>query len=83
LFVGIYSKKLFPTKNFTPSKVSDCPDFFSNHEEADTRMLLHAIHADTRFGDMNVLQAITCIHEDSEYGKYHGLEDSDDHPLFL
>jgi hypothetical protein len=42
------------TKNFTPSKVSDCPDLFSNHEEANTRMLLHAIHADTRFGDMNV-----------------------------
>jgi hypothetical protein len=42
------------TKNFTPSKVSDCPDLFSNHEEADTRMLLHAIHADARFGDMNV-----------------------------
>jgi hypothetical protein len=30
-------------KNFTPSKVSDCPDLFSNHEEADAR-----------FGDMNV-----------------------------
>ena len=42
------------TKNFTPSKVSDCPDLFSNHEEADTRMILHAIHADARFGDMNV-----------------------------
>jgi hypothetical protein len=42
------------TKHFTPSKVSDCPDLFSNHEEANTRMLLHAIHADTRFGDMNV-----------------------------
>jgi hypothetical protein len=42
------------TKNFTPSKVNDCPDLFSNHEEANTRMLLHAIHANTRFGDMNV-----------------------------
>ncbi len=42
------------TKNFTPSKVSDCPDLLSNHEEANIRMLLHAIHADTRFGDMNV-----------------------------
>jgi hypothetical protein len=31
-----------------------CPDLFSNHKEADTRMLLHAIHADTRFSDMNV-----------------------------
>jgi hypothetical protein len=29
------------------------------------------------------LKAITCIQEDSGYGKYHGLEDSDDHPLFL
>jgi hypothetical protein len=36
------------TKNFTPSKVSDCPDLFSNHKEADTRMLLQAIHADAR-----------------------------------
>jgi hypothetical protein len=79
-------------------------------------MLLHAIHADTRFGDMNVkgriifkssdtdvllarfsflfqkmrmwcrnllkhaLQEITCIQEDPGYGKYHGLEDNDDHP---
>ena len=34
--------------------MSDCPDLFSNHEEANTRLLLHAIHADTRFGDMNV-----------------------------
>jgi hypothetical protein len=42
------------TKNFTPSKVNDCPDLFSNHEEANTRMLLHAIHANTRIGDMNV-----------------------------
>ena len=24
------------TKNFTPSKVNDCPDLFSNHEEAIT-----------------------------------------------
>jgi hypothetical protein len=84
LFIGNYSKKLFPvwnwqtiyqlkdlvitkragtsvslsrlstTKNCTPSKVSDCPDLFSNHEETDTCMLLHAIHADARFGDMNV-----------------------------
>ena len=42
------------TKKFMPSKVGDCPDLFSNHEEADIRMLLHAIHADARFGDMNV-----------------------------
>jgi hypothetical protein len=31
----------------------------------------------------HALQAITCIQEDHGYGKYHGLEDSDDHPLFL
>ena len=36
------------------STIMSCPDLFSNHKEADTRMLLHAIHADTRFGDMNV-----------------------------
>jgi hypothetical protein len=52
--IGLFSDPS-TTKNFTPSKVSDCPDLFSNHEEADTRMLLHAIHADTRFGDMNVI----------------------------
>jgi hypothetical protein len=28
----------------------------------------------------HALQAITCIQEDPGYGKYHGLEDSDDHP---
>jgi hypothetical protein len=31
----------------------------------------------------HALQEITCIQEDPGYGKYHGLEDSDDHPLFL
>ena len=36
------------------STIMSCPDLFSNHKEADTRMLLHAIHADARFGDMNV-----------------------------
>jgi hypothetical protein len=46
------------TKNFSPSKVSDCPDLFSNHQEADTRMILHAIHADARFDDMNVIGRI-------------------------
>jgi hypothetical protein len=34
------------TKNFTSSKVNDCPDLFSNHEEANTCMLFDAIHAD-------------------------------------
>jgi hypothetical protein len=55
LFVGIYSKKLLPVWNWpTIYQLKDRPDLFSNHEEANTRMLLHAIHADTRFGDMNV-----------------------------
>jgi hypothetical protein len=36
------------------STIMSCPDLFRNHKEADTRMLLHAIHADARFGDMNV-----------------------------
>jgi hypothetical protein len=36
------------------STIMSCPDLFSNHKEADTRMLLHTIHADARFGDMNV-----------------------------
>ena len=36
------------------STIMSCPDLFSNHKEADTRMLLHAIHADARFSDMNV-----------------------------
>jgi hypothetical protein len=55
------------TKNFTSSKVNDCPDLFSNHEEANTRMLLLAIHADTRFGDIIIKSPDTdvlllCIH---------------------
>jgi hypothetical protein len=32
------------------STIMSCPDLFSNHKEDDTRMLLHAIHADARFG---------------------------------
>jgi hypothetical protein len=31
----------------------------------------------------HTLQAITCIQEDPGYGKYHGLEDSDDHQHVL
>jgi hypothetical protein len=32
------------------STIMSCPDLFSNHKEDDTRMLLHSIHADARFG---------------------------------
>jgi hypothetical protein len=82
LFVGIYSKKLFPVWNWqtiyqlkdlvitkragTFSKENDCPDLFSNHEEVNTRMLLHAIHADTRFGDMNVKGCIIIKSPDTD-----------------
>ena len=54
------------TKNCMPSKVGDCPDLLSNHEEADTRMLLHAIHADARFGDMNVKGRIIIKSSDTD-----------------
>jgi hypothetical protein len=75
LFVGIYSKKPFPVwnwqtiyqlKDLVITKVSDCPDLFSNHEEPDTRMLLHAIHADARFGDMNVKGRIIIKSSDTD-----------------
>lgn len=33
------------TKHITHNTVEDCPVLFSNQEEADTRMLLHAFHA--------------------------------------
>jgi hypothetical protein len=32
------------------SAVSDCQELYCTHEEADTRMILHAIHAEKTFG---------------------------------
>jgi hypothetical protein len=33
--------------------VSSCADLYCSHEEADTRMLLHVMHADKEFGRKN------------------------------
>ena len=38
-------------KNICSEGVSDCPELFCTHEEADTRMVLHVIHADRMFGE--------------------------------
>ena len=33
-------------EKITGDQVTDCIDLFSNQEEADTRIILHALHAD-------------------------------------
>jgi hypothetical protein len=36
------------------SAVSDCQELYCTHEEADTRMILHAIHAEKTFGESGI-----------------------------
>jgi hypothetical protein len=40
-------------KKISSVGVSSCADLYCSHEEADTRMLLHAMHADKEFGRKN------------------------------
>jgi hypothetical protein len=40
-------------KKISSVGVSSCADLYCSHEEADTRMLLHAMHADNEFGRKN------------------------------
>jgi hypothetical protein len=40
-------------KKISSVGVSSCADLSCSHEEADTRMLLHAMHADKEFGRKN------------------------------
>lgn len=37
-------------KKVCSTGISDCSDLYSSHEEADTRIILHALHADKMFG---------------------------------
>ena len=46
-------------KKITGDQVTDCIDLFSNQEEADTRIILHALHADEQFGKGSVKGRIT------------------------
>jgi hypothetical protein len=39
-------------KKICSEGVSDCPELFCIHEEADTRMLLQVIHADRMLGEI-------------------------------
>ena len=41
-------------KKITGDQVTDCVDLFSTQEEADTRIILHALHADEQFGKCSV-----------------------------
>ena len=41
-------------KKIAGDQVTDCVDLFSIQEEADTRIILHALHADEQFGKSSV-----------------------------
>ena len=55
--------KAMLSKNQT---VKDCVDLYSTHEEADTRMILHAIYADKQFGSGNLKGRIIVKSPDSD-----------------
>jgi hypothetical protein len=54
---SLYIARLFTdpnvAKKISSVGVSSCADLYCSHEEADTRMLLHAMHADKEFGRKN------------------------------
>jgi hypothetical protein len=37
---------------FRSGSLFDCPDLYSTQEEADTRMILQALHADKKFKEL-------------------------------
>jgi hypothetical protein len=51
LYLAGVSNDPITVKKICSEGVSDCPELFCTHEEADTRMLLHVIHADRIFGE--------------------------------
>jgi hypothetical protein len=46
---GIFSDPLF-VKRISSTGVTECKDPYCSNEEADTRMIFHATHADKQFG---------------------------------
>lgn len=50
---GVFSDPIF-VKKITSSGISECQALYSSHEEADTRMILHATYADQTFGEKNI-----------------------------
>jgi len=46
---GVFSDPIV-VKKVCSTGISDCSDLYSSHEEADTRIILHALHADKMFG---------------------------------
>jgi hypothetical protein len=45
---------LIIVKKICRDEVSDCQELYCTHEEADTRMIVHAIHADKTFGESGI-----------------------------
>jgi hypothetical protein len=52
--VPYLSGVLIIAKKICRDGVSDCQELYCTHEEADTRMILHAIHADKTFGKSGI-----------------------------
>jgi hypothetical protein len=48
------------------SAVSDCQELYCTHEEADTRMILHAIHAEKTFGESGIKSRIIVKSPDTD-----------------
>ena len=55
---------LIIAKNICRDGVSDCQELYCTYEEADTRMILHAIHADKTFGESGIKGRIIVVNCD-------------------
>jgi hypothetical protein len=54
LYLAGTFRNLEVVKKIAGDQVTDCVDLFSIQEEADTRIILHALHADEQFGKSSV-----------------------------
>jgi hypothetical protein len=62
LYVSGVSNDPIIAKKICRDGVSDCQELYCTHEEADTRMILHAIHADKTFGESGIRPSMKLSH---------------------
>jgi hypothetical protein len=54
LYLAVTFRNPEGVKKLAGDQVTNCVDLFSIQEEADTRIILHALHADEQFGKSSV-----------------------------
>ena len=65
--VRIFLVLLIIAKKACRDGVSDCQELLCTHEEADTRMILHAIHADKTFGESGIKGRVIVKSPDTDF----------------